>query len=135
MIFLDTSFLVAYSNEKDENHKKAVELMKDITKGEYGDPHISDYIFDETVTVMFARTKKLEKAVDLGQKLLAGTKIVDIDNFLFNTSWDIFKSQKSSEFSFTDCTTISAMIKARIRNLASFDREFKKIRKINVIPE
>ena len=135
MIFLDTSFLVAYSHEKDENHEKALELMKDIAKGKYGKLCVSDYIFDETVTVVFARTKKLEEAVKIGEKLIDGTGILDIDDFLFDMSWDIFKNQKDSEFSFTDCTTISAMIKIRIANIATFDKEFKKIKNINVIPE
>jgi predicted nucleic acid-binding protein len=135
MILLDTSFLVAYSHENDENHKKAFELIKDIVKGKYGDPCISDYIFDETVTVVYVRTKRLKEAVKIGQKLLLGTEIVGIDDFLFDMSWNIFKNQKNREFSFTDCTTISIMIKKRITNLATFDKEFKKIKKINVIPE
>ena len=52
MILLDSSFIVAYSNEADENHAKALQLAKDIDGGKYGAVAITDYIFDEVVTVM-----------------------------------------------------------------------------------
>ena len=36
-------------------------------------------------------------------------------------------------FSFTDCTTLALMEKENIKNIATFDKDFKKIKEINVI--
>ncbi|WP_204269068.1 PIN domain-containing protein, partial [Klebsiella aerogenes] len=45
MIFLDTSFLIAYLNKLDDNHEKACKIIKGIKS--YGTVVISDYILDE----------------------------------------------------------------------------------------
>ncbi len=55
-IFLDTGIFVAFVNEKDRNHSRAVELVDDLRRGTYGIPYTSDYVFDEAVTVALART-------------------------------------------------------------------------------
>ena len=66
MILLDSSLIVAYSNEADENHEKALKIVKDLERGKYGTPAITDYIFDEIVTVMLVKTKNLKKVLELG---------------------------------------------------------------------
>lgn len=43
-IFLDTSFLIAYHNRKDENHEEAAKWVSDITK-----ERIRFVIFDEVL--------------------------------------------------------------------------------------
>jgi len=42
MIFLDSSLMVAYSNEADENHEKALKIARDLDRGRYGTPVITD---------------------------------------------------------------------------------------------
>ena len=70
MILLDSSLIVAYSNEADENHEKALKIVREMEKGRYGTLIITDYIFDEVVTVMLVKTKNLEKVSELGEALL-----------------------------------------------------------------
>lgn len=36
MILLDSSFIIAYLNEADVNHAKALRMVKDIDDGKYG---------------------------------------------------------------------------------------------------
>jgi predicted nucleic acid-binding protein len=62
MILLDSSFIMAYSNEADVNHAKALSIIKDIERDKHGTPIITDYVFDEVVTVMLMKTKKLGKS-------------------------------------------------------------------------
>ena len=132
MIFLDTSFLVALEVDTDISHENAVALMNKILDGEFGKPIISDYIFDETVTVTFSRTKDLEKATKLGTSLKKSTliKLIDKD---FDETWELFRNQKGTKLSFTDCSNLVIMKKTGTRNIATFDEDFKKIKEINVI--
>ena len=133
MIILDSSFIVSYFNERDENHFKAVELMKDILNLKFGRIHITDYIFDETVTVSFIRLKKLHKVIEIGHELMGLARILEVENTHFLSSWDLFKRQRNTAFSFTDCTTISVMAENEIKNIATFDEDFKTVKEINVV--
>jgi len=133
MIILDTSFVVSYFNERDKNHLKAVELMKSIANLKFGSVYITDYIFDETLTVGFIRMKNLTKAVEIGNYLLKSLKIIEVEKTDFYKAWEIFRKQKNTDFSFTDCTTISVMKENEIKNLATFDDDFKRTKGINLI--
>lgn len=132
MIFLDTSFLVALEVDEDSNHENAVILMNKILNSEFGRPLISDYTFDETVTITFSKTKSLEKASKLGTvlKKSAITKITDKD---FEETWELFKKQADTRLSFTDCSNLVIMKRLGIKNIATFGEDFKKIKEINVI--
>ena len=84
LILLDSSLIVAYSNQADENHSKAKQVVEDVAKERYGTPVITDYVFDEVVTVMLARTRSLARATKLGETLLEATQLVRIDEDLFD---------------------------------------------------
>jgi len=55
-LLIDTSALVAARNADDRNHNKALDIMTRALKGEFGKLYISDYIFDEAVTIAYIRT-------------------------------------------------------------------------------
>jgi len=133
MIFLDSSFLIAYKIENDSHHAEAKKIMSEIVSGNHGRVFISDYIFDETITVVFARSRKLSEASDLGEKIEKSIKMLKIDEKNFNDAWEIFKNQKNTNLSFTDCSSISIMKNNDIKNIATFDKAFTKIKDINVI--
>lgn len=64
-IFLDTSFLVAFYNKKDKNHSKARRLISEADKDTTF--VISDYAFDEILTVLLARGgKSFSEKISLG---------------------------------------------------------------------
>ena len=127
MILLDSSFIVAYSNEADGNHEKAFLEMENIEKGDYGSPTITDYIFDEVTTVILVKTRNLKRAVDLGEKLLSATILFRVDGDVFYLAWKLFKEQRELKFSFTDCTSIALCKTNGISNIATFDRDFKTL--------
>ncbi|MGC8831968.1 MAG: type II toxin-antitoxin system VapC family toxin [Thermoproteota archaeon] len=133
MIFLDTSFIAAFYNVRDENHVKAKNLMPDIVNSKYGPLYISDYVFDETVTVAFIRLRNLRRAVRIGEYLRKSVRLIEVTGSNFEDAWRIFKKQKETDFSFTDCTSISIMKRMNIRNIATFDRDFLKLKEVNVI--
>ena len=133
MIFLDTSFLIAFYNNNDEHNPKAIKIIKDLISGLYGELLISDYIFDEFITVALIRLKNLSKIIQVGEDIRFFTHILKINEKLFEKSWQIFKEQKATKFSFTDCTILALMKENNIKNLVTFDDEFKRIKEINLI--
>ena len=133
MIILDTSFVVSYKIEDDTNHRKAVELMKEIAEGKYGEVIISDYIFDEAVTVILVRSKSLSLAVETGNDLRKYANIDKIGNDILDSAWEVFSGQKDTKFSFTDCTILSMMERKKIVHIATFDAEFRKMKSIIVV--
>lgn len=133
MIFLDSSFLISVEVETDQNHAEAIRIRNDIIKGKYGKIFISDYIFDETVTVTFGRMKSLQKAVLVGSGLMESAEILKVDKGIFRKAWELFKGQKSTRLSFTDCTTVSIMEENGIESIATFDGDFARLGTVNVI--
>ncbi|MBI2971925.1 MAG: type II toxin-antitoxin system VapC family toxin [Candidatus Aenigmarchaeota archaeon] len=133
MIFLDSSFLISVEVDTDQNHKKASVITDGIASGKYGMPAISDYIFDEVITVTFGRTKDLEKAVLVGEKLNESAEMIKIEDLYFREAWEIFKDQKDTRLSFTDCTTLALMRGRGIKTIATFDGDFKKVKGITVV--
>ncbi len=133
MIILDSSFLVAVEVKEDQNHEKAIIIRDKIIKGDFGDIIISDYIFDETVTVTLNKTKDLNKAIEVGEILMDLTDLLKIEEEIIERSWELFKKQKETKFSFTDCTILALMQENGITNIATFDKDFKKVKEINVI--
>ena len=129
MIVLDTSFIVSYFNTRDQNHLKAVKLMKKIREPLC----ITDYIFGEVVTVSLIRLKSLDRATKIGNVLLKSLKIINVEKTSFDNAWNIFCKQKETVLSFTDCTTISVMLENDIEKIATFDGDFGKISRITVI--
>jgi predicted nucleic acid-binding protein len=133
MIFLDSCLIIAYSNEIDENHNKAIQILKDIENGKYGTPVISDYIFDEIVTVMLIKTKNLMKVAELGEILLNATLLIRVDDSIFDLAWKIFKEQQKPKFSFTDSTSIAICKMNGISKIATFDKDFEELKEFNII--
>ncbi|NOZ58518.1 MAG: type II toxin-antitoxin system VapC family toxin [Euryarchaeota archaeon] len=120
--FIDTSAIVAYYNSRDQHHAQAVEVLSKAAGGEYGRLFISDYVFDEAVTVTLVRTKDLELAVRLGEVLLnSEVEVLRVDEDAFDLAWRIFREVG---LSFTDCTILALMRLYGIPTLITFDRGF-----------
>ena len=77
--------------------------------------------------------KSLRRAVEIGNVLLRTSKIIEVEKINFDKAWYLFRKQKTTNFGFTDCTTISVMQENNIKNIATFDGDFKKIKGINII--
>lgn len=104
-----------------------MELLKELDDGKYGTKFISDYIFDETITLL----KKYlgnKKATEKGSDILNSTELLKIDSTAFNHSWEL--SKKFDQLSFTDCTNIALMKHFNIDYLATFDSGFDGIVKV-----
>jgi uncharacterized protein len=130
-IFIDSSVFCAFANKRDVHHKNAVEIIRNCVKSEYGKPITTDYVFDEIISVITRRTNR-DNAIKFGVTLLdSEIFIAKIDATTFEKSWNIFKKEKN--FNFTDCSILSFMKTFQIKKLATFDKEFKRIKWIEVL--
>ena len=132
-ILVDTCALIAVRNADDINHKKAMEIMVPVLRGEYGKVFVSDYIFDEAVTLAYIRTGNKKFVYDIAK--FTRSKPINlrfIEPSDFENAWELYRKFDDKHFSFTDCTNIAVMQRLDIDTLFTFDSEFNGI--VNVRP-
>lgn len=86
-MLVDTGVLVGYLNERDACHERADELMEELMEGAHGTPFVSDYVLDESYTLIQARTgrpalaARLWPLVQRGDEGLLVLEFVTPDDF------------------------------------------------------
>lgn len=126
-VLLDTSFLVAHYNHRDGNHQRAIKLLLELETNQFGSLVISDYVFDETITLI----KKYlgnKQAIEKGNELLNSIELTKVDTEVFRLSWEI--SKRFDNLSFTDCSNLAVMRHYGLEHLATFDSGFNGIVKV-----
>lgn len=132
--FLDTSFILALVLDSDSNHQKAVDLKKILNEKCY----INNNVLNEVLTLT-GRKLNIEYAKELYYNLIDSFELLneyDIPNYTSET-FKIFEANigtnsKKTKLSFTDSSIILTMKEHNIKNLVSFDNEFKKIKEIQI---
>lgn len=131
-LFLDTSMIVAFYNQDDQNHSKAKDIMERVVQGEWGPASISDYVFDECVTVTLLKLS-LKEAVALGSALIEGElSLLKATESIIQEAWDIFQ-KNPGKLSFTDCTNLAFIRLVDIDYLGTFDRGFRNVPGVNIV--
>ena len=122
---------------KDNNHVDAVGYLKEIESGEAGITRIltSDYVIDEVITTIFARTGSFELTKKFGQAIIESKAIerLAVDEETFIQSWEFFKKMGSIGMSFTDSTSAALMKKKEMNTIFTFDEHFKRLG-FNTVP-
>ncbi len=122
MIFLDSSFLISFYCEDEENHRRAVELFGGIAETMV----LTDHILGEVVTLIKKRYG-VEKARKAGA-VVADAKQVELvfsDAVLTGEALDA--AGKFPNLSFCDALSFAVMRKRRIRKIYSFDSDFDRL--------
>ena len=123
-LFVDTSAWLALNDKNDQHHKAAL-TKSDTIKRQKIELITSDYIIDETLTIIRYRVSH-KAAVVFGDSLI-GSNIVTILNIREEErfkAWTLFKRYGDKDFSFTDCTSFVLMKKLRIEKAFAFDDHF-----------
>lgn len=126
-IFIDTSAWIALKDESDDLNLKALELNKKLLLE--GNKYVtSNYIFDETVTLILMKLKH-NIAVELGEEIKKSKliEIIYINKELEEHSWELFKKYSDKYFSFTDCTSFVIMQRLGIQKAFTSDHHFEQI--------
>lgn len=134
MIVLDTSFLVAFHNTRDGHHASARPVMDEIVAGKWGRALLLEYVFLEVTTVLLVR-RNLDVASSVASILLQAREVdfVPCSEFFFDTL-ETFRNQSGTEFSFADAAIIAAARRYDAFSIATFDREFAKLKGFTVVP-
>ncbi len=110
---------------------RAIECWQALETGKYGPLFTSDYIFNEVIGVTTRKVGK-KHAIIIGEKIIASIFIINIDDHLLRNAWDFFVKTKSA-FNLVDCTTVVTTQLGSMEYIATFDKEFEKIKEITVI--
>lgn len=126
MIFLDTSYLIAFFVNREENHERAVEIAKIIENEE---KLISKLVVAETITVLKKKleTKDIIKIYDTLKNFTTAE-----DSHLFDSAFKYF-IKYDGEISFFDAVYIAIMENLAIHQIVSFDSDFNNKKGIVVI--
>ena len=131
MILIDANIILSYENTRDSNHNRAIEIMNQIVSKKYGEPLITDYIFNEVIGVT-NRKFGHKRAVHIGSHILNSFMLVCIDPKQLSGSWEVFSSTRTP-LNLVDCTNVIIAQSLKNKHIATFDKEFLKIRELNII--
>ncbi|MGC8849115.1 MAG: type II toxin-antitoxin system VapC family toxin [Candidatus Bathyarchaeia archaeon] len=127
MIFTDTSAWYAYEVPDDMNHSKAREFAERIRRGEFGSIITSDYVLDESLTLLRMR-RGLHVSSAFIKKVLSSESvtIIWVDGAIFNKALEMFLKSEKEAWTFTDCTSFTIMRQLKIADAFAFDENFKE---------
>lgn len=123
LVFADTSAIYALINIKDPDHKK----VNDFIGAFKGRLLITNYIFDETVTLVNARAGH-RKAVLAGDILRNSPQVETgwVSPSDEKAAWEFFVSRKDKTYSFTDCVSFVTMKRLGIKKCLALDGHFRQ---------
>lgn len=126
-LFVDTSGWCAMYDRSDTYHSRAAAFWEELATKKIG-LITSDYVFDETVTLLRLRAG-LPAATTFGDALLASrvTTLVEVDRSLRDEAWAIFRRYDDKALSFTDCTSFAIMKRLALTHAIGFDHHFQQM--------
>lgn len=124
-LLADSDFCIALYNLNDTNHKKALRLLEKIRKKEQG-LLISVLVYSKVVTVLSQRVSRVTARHFMEDTEIAGVRIAQSTEQLFEKSKEIFKNQRSKNVSFTDAVNIALARLKNFSSIVSFDRDYIK---------
>ena len=100
VVFLDTGFILATRNSDDINHSKAIEIMEECLSGKYGKIIVSNFVFDETVTLTLVMTHNKNLVQDIGDYILNSARIelLHLSETEFLATWDYSSSSLKKDY-------------------------------------
>jgi uncharacterized protein len=124
-IFLDTSGLIALSDEKDRNHNRAKTCLKERVQGGARFV-IGKNILAEYIDGVAKRVSK-EKAIEELEKIM-NSKLLVIESFS-EADWDkailYFTKYNDHRIDLTDCLSFVIMERLDIKTAFTFDADFR----------
>ena len=135
MIVLDSSFLIAFHNERDAHHQAAQMLMEQFLAERWGGGLLLEYVFLEVMTVLLVR-RDLATAMRVGRVLLDAHELdfVPCSDFFLETMQG-FSIQSGTRLSFADVAIAFVARRRADGRVLTFDQEFRKIDGLRVFPD
>jgi predicted nucleic acid-binding protein len=108
----------------------AASALEAVFDGELGQPIVSDYIYDEAVTLTLKRSGSFEIAKGLGERIRgadpfpATYDMYRITSAVFQEAVEHFERYDDQGLSFTDASSIALLERRSIDTILSFDDDF-----------
>lgn len=114
----------------DPQHQRVLEWLR-------GNPLplvTTDYVADETLTLMRARGERV-RAITLGRRLfdLGAANLLIVTPQQIHRAWVLFRDQPGRRWSFTDCTSKIVMDDLHIHEALTFDHHFGEFGAVHVL--
>lgn len=125
-VFVDSSAVIAYFYDRDENHLQSKELIEKMMEQNIR-MVITDYVFDECITGIMSNAG--HRRASMAGEFILNSKIIHVvwlDEGMKLATWEYFKRHDDKGFSFTDCTSFVLMKEMKISRYISFDDHFKQ---------
>lgn len=120
-IFLDTLFIVALVNRRDQYHQRATELAEQFAGYDFV---VTDAVLLEIGNAL-ARNYKAE-AVAIVEEFLSSeeVEIIHLTPQLFESGFALFKQYQDKNWGFVDCISFVVMHQLGISAAMTFDQHF-----------
>ncbi|MSP12567.1 MAG: PIN domain-containing protein [Chloroflexi bacterium] len=120
-IFVDTSFVIALINERDQYHAQALELADKVDGQSL---LITDAVLLEVGNAL-ARSYKVE-AIEVIDDLLSSedVEVVRLTTELFSQAFELYKTQIDKTWGLVDCISFVVMQNQNIGRVLTFDHHF-----------
>lgn len=118
---IDTSFVAALVNKRDENHQKATELSFDFNRKPM---IITDAILLEIGNSLSRNFKKESVAAIEGFFESTEVEVVRLDESLFDKAFELYKTHTDKTWGLVDCVSFVVMTENNITDALTSDRHF-----------
>ena len=126
--YVDTSFLVAFSYDKDKYHEIARKKMKAIEKEKTSVLYTSDYVVDEFLNITI-RLSGINQSIKWGQLLFLEEfiRILYANKSIISSAWNIFQGEKNERkpMNLTDCIVHVGYQSLNCDELLTYDERLK----------
>ena len=128
-VLVDTGVLYADHDTDAPRHNTASSVLDAVYDGEFGQPYVSDYIFDEAVTLTLKRGS-FGAARRLGDRIRGvdpypeSYDLLRVSRARFGDAIAAFERYDDQRLSFTDATTVALARHHGIDHVLTFDDDF-----------
>ena len=131
-VLVDTGVLYADHDTDATRHEAARNAIEAVYDGEFGQPYVSDYIYDEAVTLTLRRggydpAKRLGERIRGDDSYPQAYEMLAVSSGVFADAVDVFERYDDQQLSFTDATTIALCQRHAVDGVMSFDDDFDGI--------
>ncbi len=124
MIFIDTTEWVSAIDSSDQLHADGAAVLTAVARNQLGEALTTDFVLDETFTLLKRRGVRPHKVVEAARHILASevVKMVYIDGPVFQGALRNFS--RFERLSFTDAATLEVMKRFNVTEIYSHDSDF-----------
>lgn len=120
-IFIDTGFIIALINQRDQYHQQAIKLSVRFE----GHPFLTtDAVLLEVGNALVRNYKR--QAIEIIEQFLDADEIevVSLTPQLFNQALTLYKTYQDKEWGLVDCVSFTVMQQAGVYQALAFDKHF-----------